>query len=152
MIRPSPRAALPSVLLALSTVGCVRVSTTRLSTATFPIVPPDSVRVYATQAPPAYTELAVLRASRLWRSSPAALAALRASASRLGADGLLLLNTRSGSTGRGGVTGVILGGSASGGILMGDANTNVDEFARAVAIRLTPPSSDSTRPPGVLHL
>jgi hypothetical protein len=148
MNRPLPLAVRSAAVLVLSTAGCVRVSTTRLSTASYPTVPPDSVHVYATQAPPAYTEVAVLRATRVWRSGPAALAALREQAGRLGADGLLLLNTRGGSTGRGAVSGVIVGGGASGGIFMGDAKSDVDEFARAVAIRLLRPGADSAHSTG----
>jgi len=50
-------------VLTLTSVACVRVSTTRIAPARAS-VDPDSVRVFATQSPGEYTELAVLRAHR----------------------------------------------------------------------------------------
>ena len=76
---------------ALATLGaCVRVATTPLGTgASLPPVPPDSVRVFATQAPPAYTEIALLRTRRLL-GLESDRRALRAQIARLGELGYAL--------------------------------------------------------------
>ena len=127
------------------TTACVRVSTTRLAPATTAIHS-DSVRVFATQSPGEHQELAVLRTRRFLASDSHVLTALQRHAARLGANGLLLLNTR----GSGGVqdsgTGVVIGGPRNGEVIGGPRNgevivgsvqTNVDEIQHAVAIRYT---------------
>jgi hypothetical protein len=134
---PALRAAALAATAALpaSASACVRVSTTPLGAAALPAVAADSVRVFATLAPPSYTEVAVLRATRVLRGGPAALRALRAEAGRLGANGLLLLNTRAAASGSAAVSGVVVGGPEAGGVVTGRTVGDVDDFARAVAIR-----------------
>ena len=122
---------------ALASVGCVRVSTTRIAPAHTP-VNADSVRVFATQSPGEYTELAVLRARRFLASDSRVLTALRQRAAGLGANGLLLLNTRGSGGVRGSGTGVVIGGPRAGDVVVGNVETAVDEFERAVAIVYRP--------------
>ena len=124
-------------VLCLASGACVRVSTTRIAPEQN-AVSADSVRVFATQSPGEYTELAVLRAHRFLVSDSRVLEALRERAARLGANGLLLLNTRGSGGTRGSGTGVIIGGSRSGEMIVGNVETNVDEFERAVAIVYRP--------------
>jgi hypothetical protein len=138
-------AAAAAAALALSAAACVRVAATPLGPGGFPAVPADSVRVFATLSPPSYTEIAVLRASRVFRGDAAALRALRERAGRLGADGLLLLNTRAASPASTNVSGVIVGGAESGSVLVGRADGGADDFARAVAIRITPTPTQGNR-------
>jgi hypothetical protein len=129
------RRALVAIALAcVSATACVRVSTTRLTSAGAS-VPVDSVRVFATQSPGEYTELAVLRAHRFLARDAKVLDALRSRAARLGANGLLLLNTRGAGGVRGSGTGVVIGGPRAGEVVVGNVQTEVDEFERAVAIR-----------------
>jgi len=128
------RALFVAALASLSLSACVRVSTTRLASAG-PSISTDSVRVFATQSPPEYVELAVLRAHRFLARDSQVLRALRERAARLGANGLLLLNTRGPGGVRGSGTGVIIGGRNDGQVVVGNVETNVDEFERAVAIR-----------------
>jgi len=54
---------------------------------------------------------------------------------RLGANGLLLLNTRGTGGVQGSGTGVVIGGPRDGEVIVGSVQTNVDELQRAVAIR-----------------
>ena len=124
-------------LVSLATTACVRVSTTRIAPASAAI-PSDSVHVFATQSPGEYQELAVLRAHRFLARNSQVLNALRERAARLGANGLLLLNTRGGGGVRGSGTGVVLTGPRAGEVVTGSVETNVDEFERAVAIRFKP--------------
>jgi hypothetical protein len=91
--------------------------------------------VFATQSPGEYTELAVLRARRFLARDAKVLSALRKRAARLGANGLLLLNTRGSGGVRGSGTGVVIGGPRDGQVIVGNVQTEVDEFERAVAIR-----------------
>jgi hypothetical protein len=128
------RTLVVAVFVTLSSGACVRVSSTRLTTAG-PALPADSVRVFATQTPGEYTELAVLRARRFLARDSQVLRALRERAARLGANGLLLLNTRGGGSTRGSGTGVIVGGPSNGQVIVGSVETEVDDFERAVAIR-----------------
>lgn len=130
---PSRVSLLAIVLLATTSVACVRVSTTRIAPAQASVAA-DSVRVFATQSPAEYTELAVLRARRFLASDSHVLEALRKRAARLGANGLLLLNTRGTGGMRGTGTGVVVGGPRSGEVVVGNVQTEVDEFERAVAI------------------
>jgi len=129
------------VLSAAASAACVRVAATPLGAAPYPAVPADSVRVFATLSPRAYTEIAVLRVSRAFRGDAAALRALRTHAGRLGADGLLLLNTRTGAPVPTDVSGVLVGSEGAGGVFVGRASGNGDDFERAVAIRITPVES-----------
>lgn len=128
------RALVVAALASLSSSACVRVSTTRLTSAGRAL-PSDSVRVFATQTPDEYTEVAVLRARRFLARDSQVLRALRERAARLGANGLLLLNTRGGGGVRGSGTGVIIGGPSDGHVVVGNVQTEVDDFERAVAIR-----------------
>jgi len=118
------------------TTACVRVSTTRLAPATTAIHS-DSVRVFATQSPGEHQELAVLRTRRFLASDSHVLTALQRHAARLGANGLLLLNTRGSGGVQGSGTGVVIGGPRDGEVIVGSVETNVDELQRAVAIRYT---------------
>jgi len=128
------RALVAIALLSLTATACVRVSTTRIAPATTAI-PADSVRVFAIQSPGEYEELAVLRAHRFLARNSQVMRALRGRAARLGANGLLLLNTRGSGGVRGTGTGVVVGGPRAGEVVVGSVETNVDEFERAVAIR-----------------
>jgi hypothetical protein len=128
------RARIALVLLSLAASGCVRVSTTRIGRAEASL-PADSVRVFATQSPSDYTEVAVLRAHRFLARDAHVLRALRSRAADLGANGLLLLNTRGAGGVRGSGTGVVIGGPRDGQVVVGNVQTEVDEFERAVAIR-----------------
>ncbi len=129
-----PRVVFAIAIASFVATGCVRVSTTRLTRASAP-VSSDSVRVFATQTPGDYTELAVLRAHRFLARDSQVLRALRERAARLGANGLLLLNTRGSGGVRGSGTGVVIGGPRNGEVVVGNVQTEVDEFERAVAIR-----------------
>jgi hypothetical protein len=131
------RSPIVIVLVSLLSAGCVRVSTTRISPAQAS-VSADSVRVFATQSPGEYTELAVLRARRFLARDSQVLSALRRRAAQLGANGLLLLNTRGSGGVRGSGTGVVIGGPRAGEVVTGSVQTEVDEFERAVAIRSRP--------------
>jgi len=128
------RALVAIALGCVAATACVRVSTTHLATAQAS-VPSDSVRVFATQSPGDYTELAVLRAHRFLARDAWVLNALRNRAARLGANGLLLLNTRGSGGVRGSGTGVVIGGPRDGEVVVGTVQTRTDEFERAVAIR-----------------
>jgi hypothetical protein len=132
-----PRLLFAGLFLSLAATACVRVSTTRLAPAQSS-VPDDSVRVFATQSPGEYTELAVLRSHRFLARDSQVLSALRRRAARLGANGLLLLNTRGSGGVHGSGTGVVVGGPHDGQVVVGNVDTNVDEFERAVAIRYRP--------------
>jgi hypothetical protein len=146
-----PRARTPvavptAAVLVLAAAACVRVSVTPLGAGTFPAVPPDSVRVFATQAPPSYTEVAVLRAAHPFAGGRTTLRALRARAGQLGANGLLLLNTRGAAPAPAAVSGVVVGGPQSGGLVLGQADGDVDDFGRAVAIRIPPTAPGAASP------
>ena len=128
-----PRVLFAMALLALA-AACVRVSTTRIAPAG-PAVSTDSVRIFATQSPGEYTELAVLRAHRFFARDAQVVSALRRRAAELGANGLVLLNTRGAGGGRASGTGVVIGGPQDGSVVVGNVQTDVDDFERAVAIR-----------------
>ena len=123
-----------AALVLFGGTACVRVSTTRIARAE-PSIPTDSVQVFATRSPNEYTELAVLRAHRFLARDRQVLAALRRRAAQLGANGLLLLNTRGAGGVRGSGSGVVIGGPRDGEVVVGNVQTDVDEFERAVAIR-----------------
>jgi hypothetical protein len=125
-----------ALLLVMSSLAaCVRISATALGEPPAPSIPEDSVRVFATNAPPLYKEVAVLKAHRFLASDSKVLETLRRHAASLGANGVLLLNTRGGGSQTHSTSGVILGGPNSGGIVMGSGTSKVDDFERAVAIR-----------------
>jgi hypothetical protein len=129
-----PGALFVLALTSLTATACVRVSSTRLAPATTAIHS-DSVRVFATQSPAEYQELAVLRTRRFLASDSHVMTALRRHAARLGANGLLLLNTRGSGGVQGSGVGVVIGGPRDGEVIVGNVQTNVDELERAVAIR-----------------
>lgn len=79
-----------------------------------------------------------MKARRFLATDSRVLDALRRRAARLGANGLLLLNTRGSGGVRGSGTGVIVGGPRSGDVIVGNVETDVDEFERAVAIVYRP--------------
>lgn len=128
-----PRVLFAITVLALS-AACVHVSSTRIAP-TGPAISADSVRVFATQSPGDYTELAVLRVHRFLARNSQVVSALRHRAGALGANGLLLLNTRGVGGVRGSGTGVVIGGPRDGEVIVGNVQTDVDEFQRAIAIR-----------------
>ena len=129
-----PGALFVLALTSLTATACVRVSTTRLAPATT-ATHSDSVRVFATQSPGEYQELAVLRTRRFLVSDSHVMTALRRHAARFGANGLLLLNTRGSGGVQGSGVGVVIGGPRDGEVIVGNVQTNVDELERAVAIR-----------------
>ena len=136
------RLAFMIALLPLTATACVRVSTTRIGL-TGTALPTDSVRIFATQSPGEYTELAVLRAHRFLARDAHVVSALRRRAAQLGANGLLLLNTRGSGGVHGSGTGVVIGGPRDGEVIVGNVQTDVDEFRRAVAIRYRTPAMDN---------
>ena len=77
---------------------------------------------------------------------PTSSYALRERAARLGANGLLLLNTRGTGGVRGAGTGVIIGGPSDGHVIVGSVETEVDDFERAVAIRYRAAPAVSSTP------
>lgn len=125
----------PLLLFPTLAIGCVRVSTTGFGEPAVRPIPVEDVRVFATTAPPTYTEVAVLRARRFLASDSKTLNALVKRAASLGANGVLLLNTRSGGSQAHSNSGVIIGGKADGGLIVGSGTSKVDDFERAVAIR-----------------
>ena len=126
------------VVLALAATACVRVSATQLEPG-HASVAPDSVRVYVTRTPEAYTEIAVLRTHRFLVSDAKVLDALRRRAARLGADGILLLNPRTVGSSTTSGSGVVIRADAEPAVVVGSSETKVDEFERAVAIRAAAP-------------
>jgi len=130
--------AFPITAALLATTACgVRVAATPLTPgAAYAPVPADSVRLFVTRAPARYTELALLKADGFFPQRDAKrLRALRERAGQLGANGLLLLGTQAPASVD--VSGVVVGGPASGSVLVGQAGGAEDE-TRAVAIRYDP--------------
>jgi hypothetical protein len=125
-----------ALVAAAALTGCVRIHETPFGP-TAASVPADSVRVFAVDRPAAFTELAILRARRFLVSDRKVLDALRERAARMGANGLLLINAAGSATKVHSGTGVIIGGKSNGGVVVGNAETSVDAFERAVAIRWT---------------
>ena len=66
----------------------------------------------------------------------------------MGANGILLLNTRGSGSSHGMGTGVVIGGPNDGAVVVSQMNTQVDEFQRAVAIPWTPAASTASRQQG----
>jgi hypothetical protein len=116
-------------------IGCVRVSSTGLGEPSARSIPVEEVRVFATTAPPTYTEIAVLKTHRFLASDSKTLNALVKRAASMGANGVILLNTRAGGSQAHSGSGVIIGGRADGGVIVGAGTSKVDDFERAVAIR-----------------
>jgi hypothetical protein len=127
--------ALVVAAILLSTSACVRISSTRLDH-TAPAVPADSVKVFALLAPERYTELAILKAHRFLVSDSRVLNALKQRAARMGANGILLVNTKSAATQIHTGPAVILADGKPG-VIVGNGTTKVDQFERAIAIRWT---------------
>ena len=126
--------AAATLLLALS--ACVRISATSLAP-NAGRYNPDSVRVLAVQQPATYTELAILRTHRFLVSDHKVLDALRKRAAQLGANGLLLINTPGSGTQSHSGVGVIVTGGDAGDVIVGNSQTKIDAFERAIAIRFT---------------
>ena len=146
---PSSVRTLPLALLIAMASGCVRISATPFGAPAAAPTPVDSVRVFATSSPPAYTEVAVLRARRFLVSDTKVLMALRRQAAALGANGIMLLNTRGDGSRTTSGSGIIVGGPNSGSVIVGNGTSEVDSFERAVAIRWTssPAASQAVRTP-----
>lgn len=129
-------------LLAAATLlgGCTYVRSTPLAAARYPAVPADSVRLFATNTPARYVEVAMLRVEGLLTTDARSARALREKAAKLGANGIILLNARAVATHGGPNVGVIVGGSKGGSstVIVGDGDHEVKEFERAVAIRYEP--------------
>ena len=130
------------LVVALATLAgaCVQVRATPLGAVRYPAVSPDSVRFFATNLPPKYVEIAMLRAEVIFAGDDKSARALREKAAKLGANGIILLNARAVSTRGGPNVGIILGGSSEGNstVVIGDGDQEVKEFERAVAIRYEP--------------
>ena len=75
--------------------------------------------------------------------------ALRRQAAALGANGIMLLNTRGDGSRTTSGSGIIVGGPNSGSVIVGNGTSEVDSFERAVAIRWTssPAASQAVRTP-----
>ena len=130
------------LVVALATLAgaCAQGRATPLAAVSYPAVSPDSVRLFATNAPPKYVEIAMLRTHVFLAGDGKSARALREKAGKLGANGVILLNARAVSTHAGPNVGVILGGSKEGNstVVIGDGDQEVKEFERAVAIRYEP--------------
>jgi len=131
-----------TLVVALATLAgaCARVRATPLAAVSYPAVSPDSVRLFATNAPAKYVEIAMLHTQVFLAGDGKSARALREKAGMLGANGVILLNARAVSTRGGSNIGVILGGSKDAGsaVVLGDGDQEVKEFERAVAIRYEP--------------
>jgi cytidylate kinase len=135
-------AAATLVAVALSTSACVRISSTSLAPSVG-MYNPDSVRVFAVNRPPEYTELAILRTHRFLVSDTRVLEELKKRAAQVGANAILLINAANSATQSHSGSGVIITGRDAGNVVIGDAETKIDAFERAVAIRI--PSVVGTR-------
>ncbi|HEX2781775.1 MAG TPA: hypothetical protein VHM30_19875 [Gemmatimonadaceae bacterium] len=131
---------LPLLATLALTAACTYVRATPLGAANYPAVSPDSVRLFATNPPAKYVELAMLRVEGIFSNDSRSAKALREKAAKLGANGVILLNARAVSTHGGPDIGVILGGGQNNGtaVILGDEDHVVKEFERAVAIRYEP--------------
>lgn len=123
--------------LAITSSGCVHITITSFARANG-MYNPDSVHVFAVDRPATYTELALLRTHRFLASDTKVLDALRSRAARVGANGLLLINTASSGTQSHSGAAVIVTGADAGNVMVGNAATSVDAFERAIAIRFDP--------------
>ena len=140
----SLRFASLAALVALAS-ACAHVRSTPLAAVRYPAIPADSVRFFATNAPPKYVEIAMMRVEGLISSDRRSAKALREKAAQMGANGIILLNARGVTTrGAGTNVGVIIGGGRNSGsaVIVGDGDdAEVKEFERAVAIRYEPEST-----------
>ncbi|HEY4305851.1 MAG TPA: hypothetical protein VGM82_15365 [Gemmatimonadaceae bacterium] len=125
------------VAATLSTSACVNVSTAILASPVG-MSDPDSIRVFALNHPAEYTEIAVLTTHRFFASDTKVLDALRKSAGRVGANGILLVNAANSATQYHTGAAVIVAGRDAGTVVAGEGETKVDAFERAIAIRYTP--------------
>ena len=138
--------ALPALLaLAVLSTACVHVRATPLAGDIYAPVPADSVRIFATNPPPRYVELAMIRVEGFLANDGKWAKGLREKAGRLGANGVILLNARGAVVGGGSDIGVVIGGNNPSAIVFGDDDDDIKEFARAVAIRYDVQSMDSAR-------
>ena len=73
----------------------------------------------------------------------APIAALKQRAAQVGANGILLINAANSGTQSHSGSGIILGGSNAGNVVIGDGQTKIDAFKRAIAIRFSPMLGDA---------
>ena len=132
--------------LALTTFAgaCTWVHTTPLAATAYPEVPADSVRLFATNPPARYVEIAMMRVEGIVSTDKRSAKALREKAGKMGANGVILLNPRAAVLGGNNGVGVIVGGKNPS-VVVGGEDDGVDEFERAVAIRYDASATDSTR-------
>lgn len=131
--------------VALLSTACVHVRATPLAGDIYAPVPADSVRIFATNPPAKYVELAMIRVEGFLAGDAKWAKGLREKAGRLGANGVILLNARGAVVGGGSDIGVVIGGNNPSAIVFDDDDDDVKEFARAVAIRYDVQAMDSTR-------
>jgi len=137
--------------------GCATTSRVMISPAR-PAVALEQVRVYFSPPPGRYTEIAMLETSSggftygEQNKMNSVLGKLRAEAARLGANGVLVQDTRNGYGG--GNLGVGVGGGSFGGRshVGGGVGVNISptpKYARAIAIHVDnpPPFNDMGGPP-----
>ena len=143
---PTRRSSLPALaaVMLLST-ACVHVRATPLAGDIYAPVPADSVRIFATNPPPKYVELAMIRVEGFLAGDGKWARGLREKAGRLGANGVILLNARGAVVGGTSGVGIVIAGDDSGNLFFGAGDEDVKEFARAVAIRYDAQAVDSGR-------
>ena len=129
-----PTRLLATLALTTLATACTWVHTTPLDPTAYPEVPADSVRLFATNPPAKYVEIAMMRVEGFISTDKRSVKALREKAGKMGANGVLLLNPRAAVIGSTGGVGVILGGKNPS-VVVGSEESGVDEFERAVAIR-----------------
>jgi hypothetical protein len=134
--------AATTVTLALSASACVRISSTSLAPSVG-MYNPDSVRVFAVERPAEFTELALLRTHRFLVSDTKVLNELKKRAASVGANAILLINAANSGTQSHSGSGIILGGSNAGNVVVGSGDTKIDAFERAIAIRIPTHVSDA---------
>ena len=132
--------------LALTTFAgaCTWVRVTPLAPTAYPEVPADSVRLFATNPPAKYVEIAMMRVEGIIATDKRSARALREKAGKMGANGVILLNPRAAVVGGGSGVGVVVGGKNPS-VVVGGEDPEVDEFERAVAIRYDPSATDTAR-------
>ena len=143
---PTRRFSIPALAaFVLLSNDCVHVRATPLAGDIYAPVPADSVRIFATNPPARYVELAMIRVEGFFASDGKWAKGLREKAGRLGANGVILLNARGAVVGGGSDIGVVIGGNNPSAIVFDDDDDDVKEFARAVAIRYDVQAMDSSR-------
>ena len=130
----TPARLLSALALVFVSTACTWVHTTPLAPAAYPEVPADSVRLFATNPPAKYVEIAMMRVEGFISTDKRSAKALREKAGKMGANGVLLLNPRAAVIGSTGGVGVVIGGKNPA-VVVGGEESGVDEFERAVAIR-----------------